>query len=367
MRVAPSGTVISRVTCDQMAGRVLFVILGAGASYAASSIYEAAADRRPPLTKELFDSRFAEILNRYPMAKNAAPEILDAIAGSEHEPAVSLEEHLRVRYRDSTDDLDRRRFLSIPLYLQEVLWQVSQPYNVALDLDHLIRLVNRLLREFSHVSFVTLNYDALLDRILNDIHPLAALQHFTSYPRWSLIKLHGSITWGYRLLDVGGIDLNNPPAELDAQIDRSEIFHSMNLRRDVLRVKTDRDGNRLNAYPALSAPLGPDDEIVCPKEHEEFLRTRLDEVGAVDLLVVGYSALDQTALRLLAESSKEVRTLYVVNMGREPAVEVAKRMANHFSLSVNSRNVAVADDPFEVWVRSGLPAHAEWVSAGGRG
>jgi hypothetical protein len=42
-------------------------------------------------------------------------------------------------------------------------------------------------------------------------------------------------------------------------------------------------------YPALSAPLGAEDELVCPKPHEEFVRAQLDAYAEFDLLVIGYS------------------------------------------------------------------------------
>jgi len=86
-----------------MAERTVFVVLGAGASYAASSIYAERSDLRPPLTKELFDKRWVQILSRYPMATNAAPNILDAIEEGGSEPALSLEDYLRTRYHESND------------------------------------------------------------------------------------------------------------------------------------------------------------------------------------------------------------------------------------------------------------------------
>jgi hypothetical protein len=147
-----------------MPNGTLFVVLGAGASYAASSGYDSGvfADRRPPLVKELFDPRFADILNRYPMAKNAAPDIKDAMEERPGAPAVSLEDHIRTRYRDSDNEFDQRCFLSLPLYLQELLWWVGEPDE--LDPDNLNRLINRLLDAYAHVCFITLNYDVLLDR-----------------------------------------------------------------------------------------------------------------------------------------------------------------------------------------------------------
>jgi hypothetical protein len=117
----------------------------------------------------------------------------------------------------------------------------------------------------------------------------------------------------------------NLPARLADSIDRSEIFHSWDLSEEALSYKRDNT-TRFNAYPALSVPLGPEDEIVCPPEHQEFVRSLLADVGAIDVLVVGYSAFDQTVLNLLADAAKEIRSLYVVNADLESAVEVTRRM-----------------------------------------
>jgi hypothetical protein len=293
------------------------------------------------------------------MVKNAAPDITDAMADTGHAPAISLEDHIRIRYRDSKDELDQRRFLSLPLYLQRVLWQVSEPWD--LDPDNLNRLINRLLEDFPHVCFVTLNYDALLDRCLVALRPLPTMRDFIRRDRWSLIKLHGSITWGYRLDDVGGLDLDNPPAHLTDKIDRSVILHAWDLSEEALRVHRD-DSGTFNTYPALSVPLGPEDELVCPPEHVEFVSELLADSTQVDVLVIGYSAYDQTVLNLFKEAAGEIGSLYVVNADQESALEVADRMRTHFDGQPDDADVHAAGEPFQDWVRSGIGGYRDWVT-----
>lgn len=90
----------------------LVVILGAGASRACAP---PPLDEgfRPPLTAELFDQRFAGILNHYPLAEAAAADIRVVVSSG----ALAIERFLRERLRESADPYARRRYLQIPLYL----------------------------------------------------------------------------------------------------------------------------------------------------------------------------------------------------------------------------------------------------------
>jgi hypothetical protein len=85
----------------------------------------------------------------------------------------------------------------------------------------------------------------------------------------------------------------------------------------------------------------------------------------VDALVIGYSAYDQTVLELFHEAADDIRSLYVVNADQGSGVEVAMRMCRHFGFTVNDPRVGVADEAFQLWVRSGIAGYPEWVA--GRG
>jgi len=73
-------------------------------------------------------------------------------------------------------------------------------------------------------------------------------------------------------------------------------------------------------YPALSAPLGPGDELVCPDKHVAHLRERLQAHDGLHLLVIGYSGLDEEVLRLLGENDNHLRSLTVVSNSEEAAI-----------------------------------------------
>lgn len=172
----------------------LLVVLGAGASYdCASDQVIRTPGLKPPLAVELFHTRFSAILNRYPFAQQLAPDIRVAINSG----AVALETYLRDELRDSTHDHLRRRYPAIPLYLQHLLWEVSNQYTD--HPDNYDRLLTEALR-LDRITIVTLNYDTLLDSRLAIDRPLTHLRDYVNWDnRWSLVKLHGSANWGQRV------------------------------------------------------------------------------------------------------------------------------------------------------------------------
>jgi hypothetical protein len=78
------------------------------------------------------------------------------------------------------------------------------------------------------------------------------------------------------------------------------------------------------------------------------------------VLVLGYSALDTTVLDLFKESADRIRSLYVVNAGRDTAMDVAERMSQHFGFNLSSPTVGYSELPFEEWVRLELPDYSAW-------
>jgi hypothetical protein len=86
------------------------------------------------------------------------------------------------------------------------------------------------------------------------------------------------------------------------------------------------DGGRDVYYPALSAPLGSEDELSCPPDHVAFLRQTLESMGPLNLLVIGYSGYDQEVLRLLKEHTAGVKSLLVANGTENASRETAARI-----------------------------------------
>jgi len=307
-----------------MPSKTLFVVLGAGATKgcaANSSIY---GEWQPPLTRELFNSRFDVVLQQYPVLHGAAPEIREAVG----DDTQSLEDFLRESYRDASDNLNQRVRHTIPLYLQDLLQRVSTGWTRRPD--HYDLLIRQALRRFERVLFVTLNYDILLDRALHGISPLLGMGDFISISDdkpWALIKLHGSITWA-RKVETDGYRLEAVPSEL---VVGDEIHHRWTEDLQGMRIWEEPHYTG-PGYPALSTPFGSEDDLNCPREHIEFLCERFQAEDALDMLIIGYSGIDKALLRLLVESEARIRHVTVVDSNRDSAEAALSRVSEEIDI-----------------------------------
>ncbi len=309
----------------------LVVLLGAGASFDCTweSPYDTAW--RPPLVTELFADResFTEILGAYPDAQTLAPDLRTAVRTG----SLGLETYLRDSVLGSALAYDRRRYRSIPPYLQQLLFEVGQKFTT--HPTNYDRLINATLRAAKEVLFITLNYDTLLDDRLSRHSRIRALDSYiAACDEWSLYKLHGSVNWGRPSNLVRKGTFLNRLRELP---DTEELeLGDIELRAGSV------DGLRRNSpgpspwfYPALSVPLGSEDELNCPDSHVDHLRERLAAHGGIHLLSVGYSGLDSSVLRLLVDSARELKTLYVVNAEGESANAAVSRISTAFGVELH--------------------------------
>lgn len=137
--------------------------------------------------------------------------------------------------------------------------------------DNYNRLISVAL-ELEEAVFITLNYDTLLDRRLFAYSPLTSMDSYTDAGKnWALIKLHGSVDWGRQVANEWEIPDSDPYlATTFAGFGDHLTVHgdvTLRLNADLRLVRQEgqssQSGGRL-FYPALSAPLGPGDELVCP-------------------------------------------------------------------------------------------------------
>jgi hypothetical protein len=320
----------------------LVVITGAGASKDATRSYPSEESWRPPLVTELFSERpgFTSILGQYPDAQTLAPDLRATVQSG----SVGLETYLRDHVLNAASDYDRRRYRSIPLYLQHVLLQVSEnftPHPTNYD-----RLINASLRSAREVLFITLNYDTLLDKRLSHHTQITSLGGYVnSQTPWKLFKLHGSVNWVRQI--APGADLDGPNALLSNVA--AQITPNILSEQIVFSTRTDVEAMRHPEadefyYPALSVPLGPDDEMNCPAGHLALLRERLQAHDGLHVLTVGYSGLDSGLLNLLRESGNSLRSLLAVNHSGESAFDASGRIPQALGAHAITPEMAYPDD-----------------------
>jgi hypothetical protein len=179
---------------------------------------------------------------------------------------------------------------------------------------------------------------------------------------WSLVKLHGSVNWGRAVAAEPARVISQTMVEAFTLLGgtlEELIGREIELRPadNVAQVRLDPDSHLY--YPAVSIPLGAEDELVCPEPHVNFLRRKLQRSDGLNLLVVGYSGLDREVLTLLRESGSPLKTLHVVSEARETAQLTGKRILEQFGLT----SWAAPDyspDGFGTWAQSGeLDAYFE--------
>jgi hypothetical protein len=178
--------------------------------------------------------------------------------------SLVLERHLRETYRDSPHPHERLKYAGMPLYLQDLLWHSSHEY--AHSPDNIDRLLSSLLT-LPDVVFVSLNYDTILDDRLDTF---SKMEHISDYivrvggRNWSLVKLHGSVNWGQAVgRGYDGMELQLP-LELGQAIVLRGVVETIDAMRFTDPLVNGRALQGEVYFPALSVPIGSDDELVCP-------------------------------------------------------------------------------------------------------
>ena len=285
----------------------LAIILGAGASYDCVGDLGGGElrylvkqeDSRPPIVSSMFRSKaFSQFLNGH----REAADILNAIR-AEISQGTPFEVALRSRC-DSDNQYIRSKMRFVPRALQQFFWRVSvdytdQPANYQ-------RLAEQTVGRGITTAFVTLNYDTILDNVLFRYRPWPqeppAMGSYISSPDWLLIKLHGSVDWGYPLSARGGLTDTDLATQEFQERSREEV--------QLIDNPQDLRHGPWAALPALALPIDGKYGFVCPPSHEKILTDYLQECK--NFLFVGFGARDRDLLDLLSGNVTTVRRLWVV-------------------------------------------------------
>jgi len=289
--------------------RKLTVILGAGASYDCVPPNTATVrpEFHPPLTKDLFSLRtsFDRILARYQKATGLSQDIRTRLSQGENLESILQE------YASESSLTFKKQYWEVPLYLQEVLGEVSKHYVDPGGATSFATLVHEVERsDYDEVMYLTLNYDRFMEQAIEKVYG-DRVDHMGAYtPRdkkWFLVKLHGSVNWGRRLRNpfewVG-----NEAAMFDSF--DSDLSWDKEIRMLSGHQQHDRYIDKDYYYPALAVPIEGKDNFVCPGPHVEKAGNFLEK--CTDFLIIGFAALDQPVLELLGNVA-EVRKLTIID------------------------------------------------------
>jgi hypothetical protein len=248
---------------------------------------------------ELFAHRdgFNAVLSKYQGAIALSDEIRSRVGRGE-----SLESVLGELTRSPHRSIQRRSW-ELPLYLQDLIGEVSHHYvpHGATKLDTMLLGISR--SHFRNVLLLTVNYDTLLERAIGRVleHEFRSLEDYRwtddDERKWALVKLHGSVTWGRRL---NCEKVEAPWRDMVRGLDRLDLDPAITVLRGYQESSRSPHGHF--HYPAIALPVADKRNFVCPGEHVRLAADMLRESS--HLLVAGFSGLDQDVMDLIAQAGR---------------------------------------------------------------
>jgi len=186
---------------------------------------------------------------------------------------------------------------AIRFYLHFALWECQQLWkNVHRGITNYLTLLREIERwRYEHserVCLVTFNYDTMLEDALQQFQDseIKSLDCYVSLGPYMVIKLHGSINWGF---DVDENPEGYTPQRVIKEVGSLRITNSVRLVSAHPMVK--QDGHLV--FPAISIPVENKDEFACPQRHVEALAAVMPKVTRV--LTVGWRATEARFLSML--------------------------------------------------------------------
>ena len=281
---------------------MLLVIFGAGASYDSvphlpptgsplERRYPYELDRLP-LANELFENRehFVEAMVRFAHCMAIVPFLRKA--------GVSVEEELaKLQLQAKTFPHAHRELAAIRYYLHFALWECQkrwfERHRGITNYATFLREVERWRFDGNQqVCFVTFNYDTMLEQAMEQVLgcKFDDFPTYVSQETHLLVKLHGSINWGWEVNTLP--KPKNPTEVIDAAAD---LKLSEQYRRVSHHPMIFDDGSV--GFPALAIPVQSKDEFACPSEHLQALAKVLPSVTKI--ITVGWRASEDKFLRML--------------------------------------------------------------------
>jgi len=308
------------------------VILGAGASYDFSFDSKLKDNERPPLTYNLFDDQYDEILSKYPGANLLAARILQ----SENVEKFFQEQWDLIKQHYNLDLLNK--IINTQYYLQHLFLTISNKCkgNKRSNYNSLVsQISDYAARKGEQVLITSFNYDTLIEQAVNSEYDYTYNnidEYIDPNRRIVLFKPHGSWNWirefkfgMYNLLSYSNND-NNELFSLQLYREKksyADIFE--NLEEKVLikdRLDLYKSGtSRSNFFlPQLLIPFTDKDDFVMPQNHRLALQANMSQID--ELLIIGWKGTEAVFLDLLkTQIGNKAISVTVVNKNDDSIIE----------------------------------------------
>lgn len=356
---------------------MLLVIFGAGSSYDSAPnrpVESNSADHergRPPLTDDLFVNTPAhhETLGKFPRVLPLVPRLVNTGQGKSLEAKLADLENESRSYPKRRSDI-----VSIIYYLHRRIMQCDSKWIKELNgITNFLSLLDAIQVSrgggSSGVIFSTFNYDRLFEyaasRYISNFsenesyNSYDTLDSYITYQSFPLIKLHGSVDWGYTI--DSNIDIIAQGSRDKLTVAKGVIEKYMDIRvSDRIKKISVSPPELIDSaahVPALALPVQSKMNFVCPPSHLHFLWNALHSVSHI--LVIGWRAMEDHFLsRLREELKREVRIMAVCG-NQESAKNTLSNINGYFGFSEGIAysmgfSEIVLDTTLELFLRDAL-------------
>ena len=302
------------------------IILGAGASFDFSFDEKLKAVNRPPLTNNLFNDEYDDILKLYPGANIFASEILQA-----GNVELFFQEQWEIIRNHYDPDL-LNKIINTQYYLQHLFNEISNTCsnNKRNNYTTLISLISKYhVRSGKQVLITSFNYDTLLEQSIEaglGYSYKSINDYIDGTKKLLLFKPHGSCNWVRNFNDY-----------MSSFSDKTNKFFSENLYRqttsyaDIFKqleeeikiVKNpslaNNDGQNPRFLPQLLIPFTDKDEFIMPKNHRTHLEKNLENID--EILIIGWKGTENVFKELLNSKIGDKKITVTVANKNDKSIE----------------------------------------------
>jgi hypothetical protein len=276
------------------------IIFGAGASYALKEIddnFKKEKNLNPPLTKDLFDSRFSKSIMDWTKLSIEHQSIQNWLKNNDYD----LEKYIQ----ELNNNIKLKN--EVRYYLKKLLTYISNNYLSKKEISYFYKFIQRLNNlEDCNSAIINLNYDLFLDFAYNDLILEKQPNDINDY--WYNAKIkhfkpHGSVNW-VRVEKKNKLDEkfkdHNPQENFKAKPDH-KIYLETELNGDEI--------DQYNQHAVIGLPIEEEKEII----YTEMEKVIKQSTKNSDLIVIiGWSGKDQDIINVIKDASNENKKTRII-------------------------------------------------------